>query len=774
MKSKLLIIIISAILAVSAATTAIVIVSKNSGDGPSVGGTSSSSSVSQSSGDSSQSTPDSSSTPPVISDPKPVERTEQSLSNLANTYLTMSVNDVLSGGVSGLRSQLSGYMVGDLYSGALSFADSYMKKIPEMSDSLPELVVNIISGFPENYFTDYFGFVYYDDGIWRDKEVSEAKPDGNKAHQAANEILCYKLDGSEKLEIENLNILGEWTIAQIFSANGEGGKSMVRELGISTIGTLSPIIKATFNMTLNQAVAILDGTPAERYEALVAVYGNISVNDIAMFIPELSQSQNNAVIEIKDLTVSEIDAVIKTEGDREKCAALAVHFPNSTVGDVIDFLMPEKEGGNALVKSLKVADVLNALAEDRFASFINEKIGELKLNEVLSTFVDAPTLSELEEVLPNLATTTVKDFVENANKTGKEAILDLAQIAVILQDLSAGDTASLNEALVKAYIKALKEVEKLPEKLATFKTVASIILDKLIKDETPVEDFEKHGANIKDMIDNNSVKEGDEVVSFNYDGFMVEFKAAYGAQINEVLAAVELDIDTLIEKIKENVKKYVKIYDEQGADALVDELIKTFVTDNYDAFVSKYSREIEVFTALVTEYIPKYKEVYQSGGFDALTVAILNDLEKEAYSLALTYIMAYSDVLTEKLVALKVEPTIIEAAKTAFEDAWKANLDLLTAGDYQGFIAAVYEATESAAVEEAKVFYADKLSDEIINYKNYTLTVKEALDLLVAYTGDDTAEKERALFAALDGLTVQDALAILSGIYTSTPQSAAA
>lgn len=367
MKNRFLKIIISILLAVTVMATSLFAVSCRGKNDPD-------SSVTDTGGGTTE--------PPVVPvDPDtPEDRSAYTLDTFTQKAYDVRAKDLLyvDGTASSKIDGLEGFVLGDLYN------EVFDKLLAAAMESLAN------SGLSFSITTDILNARLFRgvDGNWY--RIIYREKTNAQVNSCLNAILNYKLDGSEKLNI-NYSLYGDKSLAYILFdyTDAAGGDPTDPNWMLGMALAASPLLNGVFKTTLNEYRTLLKSTDNDaRVKIILKNFGTVKLKEFASAFLSSDLKKNVFVKTTLDLTVQQAYDIMTASTDAEKFEQLAKIYKGITIANVFNVAETDKFYIGA-IHSMTLEGLFTAMqnGKDATTEYLLGKTGELTVGEVVKACI---------------------------------------------------------------------------------------------------------------------------------------------------------------------------------------------------------------------------------------------------------------------------------------------------------------------------------------------------------------------------------------------------
>ncbi len=367
MKNRFLKIIISVLLAVTVMATSLFAVSCTGNNGPDSSAT-----------DTGGVTPE----PPVVPvDPDtPEDRSAYTLDTFVQKAYDVRAKDLLyvDGTPSSKIDGLEGFVLGDLYN------EVFDKLLAAAMESLAN------SGLSFSITTDILNARLFRgvDGNWY--RIIYREKTNAQVNSCLNAILNYKLDGSEKLNI-NYSLYGNKSLAYILFdyTDAAGGDPTDPNWMLGVALAASPLLNGVFKTTLNEYRTLLKSTDNDaRVKIVLKNFGTVKLKEFASMFLSSDLKKNIFVKTTLDITVQQAYDILTASTDAEKYGQLATIYKGITIANVFNVAETDKFY-IAAIHTMTLEGLFTAMqnGKDATTEYLLAKTGELTVGEVIKACI---------------------------------------------------------------------------------------------------------------------------------------------------------------------------------------------------------------------------------------------------------------------------------------------------------------------------------------------------------------------------------------------------
>lgn len=367
MKNRFLKIIISVLLAVTVMATSVFALSCKGKNDPGSSAT-----------DTGGVTPE----PPVapVDPDTPEDRSAYTLETFTKKAYDVRAKDLLyvDGTDSSKIDGLDGFVLGDLYN------EVFDKLLTTAMDSLAN------SGLPFTITTDILNARLFRgvDGNWY--RIMYREKTNARVNSCLNAILNYKLDGSEKLNI-NYSLYGSKSLAYILFdyTDAVKGDTSDPNLMLGMALAVSPLLNGVFKTTLNEYRTLLKSTDNDaRVKIVLKNFGTVKLREFASMFLYSDIKKNRFVETTLDLTVKQAYDVLAASTDAEKYEQLANIYTGISIANVFNVAETDKFYISA-IHSMTLEGLFTAMqnGKDATTEYLLGKTGQLTVGEVVKACI---------------------------------------------------------------------------------------------------------------------------------------------------------------------------------------------------------------------------------------------------------------------------------------------------------------------------------------------------------------------------------------------------
>lgn len=320
--------------------------------------------------------------PPVVPvDPDtPEDRSAYTLETFTQKAYDVRAKDLLyvDGTDSSKIDGLDGFVLGDLYN------DVFDKLLAAAMDSLAD------SGLAFSITTDILNARLFRgvDGNWY--RIMYREKTNVQVNSCLNAILNYKLDGSEKLNI-NYSLYGSKSLAYILFdyTDAAGGDPSDPNWMLGMALAASPLLNGVFKTTLNECRTLLKSTDNDaRVKIILKNFGTVKLKEFASAFLSSDLKKNAFVKTTLDMTVQQAYDVLTASTDAEKYGQLAKIYTGISIANVFNVAETDKFYISA-IHSMTLEGIFTAFknGQDATTEYFLNKTGALTVGEVVKACI---------------------------------------------------------------------------------------------------------------------------------------------------------------------------------------------------------------------------------------------------------------------------------------------------------------------------------------------------------------------------------------------------